>query len=53
VADQYNAGVHSSEFAFQPLDTGKIKMIGRLIEQEDIRPRRERTGQRSAARLSA
>ena len=53
VADQYHAGAHLSELAFQPLDTGKIKMIGRLVEQQNIGQRRERAGQGSSARLSA
>jgi hypothetical protein len=31
VADQHNAGVHPDQLALQPLDTEKIKMIGRLV----------------------
>jgi hypothetical protein len=53
VADQHNAGAHPNELAFQPLDTGKIKMIGRLVEQQDIGRGGQRAGQGSAARLSA
>ena len=52
VADQYHAGAHLSELAFEPLDTWKIKMIGRLVEQQDIGRGRERAGQGSSARLA-
>jgi hypothetical protein len=53
VADQHDAAAHPGQLAFQPLDTRKVKMIGRLVEQQDIGQRRQRAGQGSAARLTA
>src|SRR5262249_42329788 len=53
VADQHDAGAHPGQFALEPFDAGKIKMIGRLVEQQDIRRRSQGAGQCSAAHLTA
>jgi hypothetical protein len=53
VADQHDAGAHPGQLALQPLDTGKIKMIGRFVEQQDIGRGGQRTGQGGTARLTA
>jgi hypothetical protein len=44
---------HPGQLALQPLDTGKIKMIGRFVEQQDIGRGGQRTGQGGTARLTA
>ena len=53
VADQHDAGAHPGQFALQPLDAGQVEMVGRLVEQQDVGQRRQRAGQRGAARLAA
>jgi len=53
VADQHNAGAHPGQLALQPLDTGKIEMIGRLVEQQDIGKGGQCARQRGAARPTA
>jgi hypothetical protein len=41
------------QLAFQPFDGRKVEMVGRLVEQEDIRFRRHDAGERRPARLAA
>ena len=53
MADQHDAGAHLGQLALQPLDAGQVEMIGRLVEQQDVGKRRQRAGQRGAARLAA
>ena len=53
MTDQHHAGAHPGQLALQPFDTEKIKMIGRLVEQQDIGQGRQRAGQRGASRLTA
>jgi hypothetical protein len=36
----------------QPLDAREVEMVGRLVEQQDIRKRRQRPRKRGAARLA-
>ena len=53
MADQHNAATHPGQLPLQPLDTGQVEMIGRLVEQQDIGRRRHRPCQSGAARLAA
>jgi hypothetical protein len=53
VADQHNAGAQPRQLALQPLDTEKIKVIGRFVEQQDIGQGGQRARQGGAARLTA
>ena len=53
MADQHDAGSHAGQLAFQPLDAWQVEMVGRLVEQQDVRRWRKRAGQRCAARLAA
>ena len=48
-----SAAAPAVELAFQPLDGGEVEMVGRLVEQQDIRLRRQRARQRCAAGLAA
>jgi hypothetical protein len=41
VADQHDAGSHRSQLAFQPLDAGQVQMVGRLVEQQNVRQGRQ------------
>ena len=36
VADQDDTGAHPGQLALQPLDTGQVKMVGRLVQQQDV-----------------
>ena len=42
-----------SDLALQPFDGRQVEMVGRLVEQQDIRLGREDAGQRGAAGLAA
>jgi hypothetical protein len=37
MADQDDAGAQLGQFALQPLDARQVKVIGRLVEQQDVR----------------
>ncbi len=49
-------GDHSTlvllQVSFKPLDTFRIKVVGRLIEQKDIRLTEKKTAQRDPSALS-
>ena len=53
VADHDQRGAAAFELALQPFDRGQVEMVGRLVEQQDVRLRRQRAGERGAARLAA
>jgi len=53
MADQHDAGPYPGQLPLQPLDAGQVEMIGRLVEQQDVGCRSQRTGQRRAASLAA
>ena len=53
VADDDEAGAQAGQLPFQPFDAGEIKMVGRLVEQQDVGARGEGAGQRGAAGLAA
>src|SRR5580704_7136794 len=36
MTDQDDAGAQLGQFALQPLDAGQVKVIGRLVEQQDV-----------------
>ena len=45
MADDHQRGAARVEIALQPLDGGEVEMVGRLVEQQDIRRRRQHAGQ--------
>ena len=53
MADHDNARAHPCQLRLQPFDARQIEMIGRLIEQQDIRRGCQHTGQRGPTRLTA
>ena len=53
VADHHDAGAHPGQLALQPLDARQVQMVGRLVEQQDVRRRRQRPCQRRAPHLAA
>ena len=53
VADQHDSGAHRGQLALQPFDARQVEMVGRLVEQQDVGKRRQRPGERGAARLAA
>ena len=53
VADHDQRGAAAFELALQPFDRGQVEMVGRLVEQQDVRLRRQHAGERRAARLAA
>ena len=53
VADHHDRGAASLQFTFEPFDGGEVEMVGRLVEQENIRRGREHPRQRRAPRLAA
>ena len=53
VADQHESGARLRKLLFQPFDRDEIEMVGRLVEQQNVRIGRERARQRRAARLAA
>ncbi len=53
VRDHDERGGRADEFVFQPLDHGKVEMVGRLVEQQDVGFRRHDAGKCGAPRLAA
>ena len=53
MADQDQRRAQGLKLFLQPLDRGQIEMIGRLVQQQDIRRRGEHAGKGGAARFSA
>ena len=53
MADDDQRGAAAVELALQPFDGGEVEMIGRLVEQQDVRLRRQRARERGAARFAA
>ncbi len=53
MADQDQCAPARFQFAFQPFDGAHIQMIGGLVQQQDIRTRRQRPRQGGAARFAA
>ena len=53
MADQHDAGAQAGQLLFQPFDAGKIEMVGRLVQQQDVGFRRQHAGQSGAPRLAA
>ena len=37
VADQHQRAATRSEFALEPFDGGEVEMVGRLVQQQDVR----------------
>ena len=53
VRDEDNGGVDCSEHLLQPLERLDVEVVGRLVEQEQIRLRGQRARQRRARQLAA
>ena len=53
MTDEYDRGLQRGQLAFEPFDRRQVEVIGRFVEQQDLRPRGERAGERDTARLAA
>ena len=53
MADQHQRAARGFQFAFQPFDGTHVQMVCRLIQQQDVGPRRQGAGKRRAPRLTA
>ena len=53
VADQHQPGAQRSQLGLQPFDRRQVQVIGRLVEQQQVRLGRKRAGQGGAALLAA
>lgn len=53
VADDDNAGGRRREALLQPGDRREVEMVGRLIEQQDVRVGRQKAGEGGATRFAA
>ena len=53
MADEHEGGAEASQFRFQPFDGGKVEMVRRLVEKQDIGLGCERAGNRGAADFTA
>ena len=53
MADQHQRRARTAEFALQPFDCRQVEMVGRLVEQQNVRLGREHARQRRAARFAA
>ena len=53
VGDQNHRGVHSDQHLLEPFERGDVQVVGRLVEQEEIRLRRKRASKRGARQLTA
>jgi len=48
MADQYQRRANGGQLFFQPFDRRQVEVVGRLVEQQDIRFRRQHAGERAA-----
>ena len=53
MADEHQRAALRLQFALQPLDGGKIEMVGGFVQQKNIRLRRQGARQRRAPRFAA
>jgi hypothetical protein len=53
MADQHDPRAHARQFLFQPLDPRQIQMVGRLVQQQNVRLRRQHPRQCRPPSLSA
>ena len=53
MADQHEGGAQAAQLALQPLDGRQVEVVGRLVEQENIRGRCQHARQRRTPRLAA
>ena len=37
MADQHQRGAHGFQFRLQPLDGRQVEMVGRFVQQQDVR----------------
>ena len=53
MADEHEGRPRLRQLLLQPFDGEKVEMVGRLVEQQDFRRRRQGAHERGAARLAA
>ena len=53
VGDEDDGGVEVAQVALQPLQRGDVEVVGRLVEQQQVGPGRQRPRQRGAGQLAA
>ena len=53
VSDEDDGRVEVAEVSLQPLQRRYVEVVGRLVEQQQVRPRGEGAGQRRAGQLAA
>ena len=53
MADQHKRRTQRRQFAFQPFDGGQVEMVGRLVEEEQVRLGCQHARERGAADLAA
>ena len=53
VGDEDDGGVEAGQVALEPLQRGDVEVVGRLVEQQQVRAGGERAGQRGAGQLAA
>ncbi len=53
MADEHERPALRREGCFQPFDGRHVEVVGRLVEQQDVRLRRQHPGERGAARFPA
>ena len=53
MADQHQRAALCGETRLQPLDGRQVEVVGRLVQQQDVRPGRQHVGQRCPAQLAA
>ena len=51
--DQHDGRAQPRQLAFQPFDRRQVEMVGRLVEQQNVRLRRQHLGQSRPPRLAA
>jgi hypothetical protein len=51
--DQHKRRTRARKFGFEPFDGGQVEMVGRLVEEQDVGFRGERSGKRGAAGFAA
>jgi hypothetical protein len=53
VADDHECALVARQPAFQPVDRGKVEVVGRLVEQQQVRLAGQRPAQRGPAAFAA
>ena len=53
VADEHDGGAEAAELGLEPFDRRQVEVIGRLVEEQDVRLRREHPSERGAPGFAA